>query len=111
MSTKNLLAVASITLTATLCASSGCTDCCRFARAKPLSTPCDSDVTQEKALELANKALRDKGWDPENFDVVVEEERTEWAISFTQHPPRPPGSEITYFISKQSGSVRTMPGE
>jgi hypothetical protein len=68
-------------------------------------------VTKDAAAVMAAKGLRDLHRDPARYDVTVSEAGGEWQVKFAGRQPRPPGDEVTFYINKQSGSIRHMLGE
>lgn len=68
-------------------------------------------MEKQKAIELAFKAVRDKGRDVRRYNMTVEETETEWLIFFEGRHPRPPGDELVVYVSKESGTLRIMLGE
>lgn len=73
----------------------------------PQKTP----IEKQQAIKLAVEAVRDSGRDPSRYNITVEDEGTEWSISFEGKPPRPPGDELFVYVSKESGKLRFMLGE
>ncbi len=68
-------------------------------------------IEKQQAIKLAVEAVRDSGRDPSRYNITVEDEGTEWSISFEGKPPRPPGDELFVYVSKESGKTRLMLGE
>ena len=68
-------------------------------------------ISKDAAAVLAAQGLKDLHRDPDRYEVTVSESGTEWQVTFAGRQPRPPGDEVTFYIDKQSGSVRHMLGE
>jgi len=65
-------------------------------------------VTKQQAVELAIKALREKGYRniAEEYDTTVDEKEDVWVVVFElKMSPPPPYQRPVVYISKRDGSV------
>lgn len=70
-----------------------------------------SAIDKDQAVALATKAFTDQGGDLSRYDVEVDDADSEWEVAFVGKPPRPPGDETYFYVSKAGGAIRTMHGE
>ena len=92
-------------------ASGGCMCAAGTGASEPAAAEKKLSMSKTQAIERATRALQAEGWDPERYDVTVDETAEAWEIWFRGKPPRRPGDEMMILIAKRDGSVQIHRGE
>lgn len=68
-------------------------------------------TSEERAAEIATKALTDHGWKVEKYEVSVTDDGESWRVDFAPEMPAPPGSDATVMVRKADSETTIHWGE